>query len=205
VQRAEIPLEQRKPIAVAICSLALLGAIFTLGVSIGRRTASPPAPAHAGDLAALDAQARTTAPAHPEPPPSKATAPALEAPAKPEPVRVASIVPAPPAKVATVVTPPPPRALQVPPPPVALTPPPRDLGTYTVQIGATQERGDAARLEGRARSAGLKAYVQEADLGARGSWYRVRVGAFRDRDSADRFRKDVERELRVAAVVMPAR
>jgi len=31
----------------------------------------------------------------------------------------------------------------------------------------------------------------------------VRVGAFQDKDSANRFRKDVERELRTAAVVMP--
>jgi len=121
-----------------------------------------------------------------------------------EPVRPASIVPMP-AKAATVVPPAQARRLEVPAAaPVTLTPPPRDLGAYTVQLGATQEKIDAARLEGRARGAGLKAYVQEADLGARGTWYRVRVGAFRDKDSANRFRKDVERELRIAAVVMPA-
>jgi hypothetical protein len=33
----------------------------------------------------------------------------------------------------------------------------------------------------------------------------VRVGAFADKDSAERFRRDVERELRTSAVVMPAR
>jgi cell division protein FtsN len=43
------------------------------------------------------------------------------------------------------------------------------------------------------------------DLGAKGVWYRVRVGAFADRDSAGRFQKDVERELRSPAVVMPAK
>src|SRR6266852_2415781 len=36
-------------------------------------------------------------------------------------------------------------------------------------------------------------------------WYRVRVGAFADKESAERFRRDVERELRTSAVVMPAR
>src|SRR5439155_836937 len=45
--------------------------------------------------------------------------------------------------------------------------------------------------------------VVEANLGPKGTWYRVRVGAFQDKDSANRFRKDVERELRTAAVVMP--
>jgi hypothetical protein len=33
----------------------------------------------------------------------------------------------------------------------------------------------------------------------------VRVGVFTDKDSAERFRRDVERELRTSAVVMPAR
>ena len=72
-----------------------------------------------------------------------------------------------------------------------------------MQVGASRERGEAARLEGKARGAGLKPYVVEANLGLKGTWYRVRVGAFRDRDSANRFRKDVERELRTAAAVMP--
>jgi cell division septation protein DedD len=74
-----------------------------------------------------------------------------------------------------------------------------------VQIGASQDRSDAARLESRARGAGLKPYALEANLGAKGTWYRVRVGAFRDREAANRFRLDVERELRSAAAVMPAR
>jgi cell division septation protein DedD len=210
VRDAELSLEKRKPIALAVCAFLLLGVIFTLGLLIGRKTAALQPPVQfGGDLALLDAQARS-----PATPPARPQAPAKTEPAgsarspepaeKVEPVRVASIVPAPP-KAATIVPPAPVRPVQVPSPaPVALTPPPRELGEYTVQLGATQEKTDAARLEGRARGAGLKAYVQEADLGARGTWYRVRVGAFRDKDSANRFRKDVERELRIAAVVMPA-
>jgi cell division septation protein DedD len=89
--------------------------------------------------------------------------------------------------------------------PVALTAPPRDPGAFTIQIGASQDRTEAARIEARARGAGLKPYVVEANLGAKGTWYRVRVGAFHDRDAANRFQKDVERELRSAAVVMPTR
>ena len=98
------------------------------------------------------------------------------------------------------------RPLQVPAPAAApLTAPPRDVGTFTVQVGASQDRGEAARLESRVRSAGLRPYVVQANLGAKGTWYRIRVGAFRDKDAAARFRKDVERELRMAAVVMPTR
>ena len=208
---AGLSLEQRRPIAVAVCAALLLVGIFTLGLLIGRKTAALQPPVHAGgDLALLDAQARgpASAPARPATSAKAEGSGALRTPElveKAEPVRIASIVPAP-AKVATVVPPAAARAVQVPAPSAAvvLTPPPRELGQFTVQLGATQEKTDAARLEGRARGAGLKAYVQEADLGARGTWYRVRVGAFRDKDSANRFRKDVERELRVAAVVMPA-
>ena len=121
---------------------------------------------------------------------------------KPEPVRTASVVPSP-ARQPTVV-PPPERALQVPPATAAqLTPPPRELGNFTVQVGALRDRGDAVRLEARTRGAGLKPYVMEANLGAKGTWYRVRVGAFRDKEAANRFRLDVERELRSPAAVMP--
>ena len=86
-----------------------------------------------------------------------------------------------------------------------LTSPPKDVGNFTVQIGASQDRADALRMENKARAAGLKPYVVEADLGARGTWYRVRVGVFKDRSAADDYRRDVERELRAPAVVMAAK
>ena len=60
-------------------------------------------------------------------------------------------------------------------------------------------------MESKARAAGLKPYVVEADLGRKGTWYRVRVGAFKDKAAANRFRTDVEREMRGPAVVMASR
>jgi len=120
---------------------------------------------------------------------------------KPEPLRTASVSFTRPATYRRTAS----RAgMQVPPAAAAqLPPPPRELGNFTVQVGASRDRGDAARLEARARGAGLKPYVMEANLGAKGTWYRVRVGAFRDKEAANRFRLDVERELRSAAAVMP--
>ncbi|HUJ24734.1 MAG TPA: SPOR domain-containing protein, partial [Myxococcales bacterium] len=85
---------------------------------------------------------------------------------------------------------------------VDLNPPPKDTGAFTVQVGASQDRADARRLQQKAQAAGLKPYVVEADLGSKGTWYRVRVGAFADKDAATRFKKDVEREMRTTAVVM---
>ena len=86
---------------------------------------------------------------------------------------------------------------------VVLAAPPRNLGRFTVQFGASQDHGEAQRLEARARLAGLKPYIVEARLGSKGTWYRVRVGAFSDKDAASEYRRDVERELRVTAMVMP--
>jgi len=207
-ERRQFSLDDRQVVGVGICALLLFSGVFALGVLIGKKTAPVAAPAPEG-LAALDAQAhrpeakpapRPEPAKAPDPPPAtKAVAPALVE--KPEPVRAATLVPPPPRPA---VIPPPPRPVQVQAPaPPPLAPPPRDPGEFTVQVGASQDRGEAARLESRVRSAGLRPYVVEAKLRGKGTWYRIRVGAFRDRESAMRFRKDVERELRTAAVVMP--
>ena len=209
-EKVEVSVDGRRAIALAVCALLLLGTVFSLGVMIGRKAASMQgSPDLADDLAALDARAHhadlpAKAPASaPQTAAMPAGVPAADRPQgaqKPESVR--TVVASTP-RAATVV-PPPPRALQIPPAAMApLTPPPRDVGEYTVQVGASRERGEAVRLEGKARGAGLKPYVVEANLGPKGTWYRVRVGAFQDKDSANRFRKDVERELRSSAVVMP--
>ncbi|MFL5396937.1 MAG: SPOR domain-containing protein [Myxococcales bacterium] len=97
------------------------------------------------------------------------------------------------------------RTAEVAPPQTAVLPaPPANLGKYTVQIGATQDRAEAHQMVIRVSMVGHRPYVMEAKLPGRGLWYRVRVGAFADRAAADQYRRDVERELRTAAVVMPS-
>ncbi|HTO96501.1 MAG TPA: SPOR domain-containing protein [Myxococcales bacterium] len=199
--RRQFSFDDRQLLALALSALLLVSGVFSLGLLIGRRSAAraPEAGSGASQLAALDAQARRPQ-AAPAPGPAKPPPPAA-------PLAAPSEVP-PPVRSATVIPPPPPPAAVATPPasaPPALAPPPRELGAFTVQVGASQDRGEAARLQGRVRTAGLKPYVVEARLLGKGTWYRVRVGAFPDRESATRFRKDVERELRLAAVVMPAR
>ena len=212
-EKVQIFLDDRQVIALAVCALLLLFGVFSLGILLGKKVNSPQPAARPADLASLDAQARRSDPppatpkptSHPDARPAAAPAEVARPEKAPPPVQAAAVI-APAARQTTVVPAPPARPVQVAPAvPVALTPPPRELGNFTVQIGASQDRSDAARLESRARGAGLKPYVQEANLGAKGTWYRVRVGAFRDRDAANRFRLDVERELRSAAAVMPAR
>jgi septal ring-binding cell division protein DamX len=212
-EKVQVSFEGRQIAALSVGMLVLLCSVFALGLALGRKL-SQEAPRPAA-LSALDAQqSEKVVPAEKPPPAEK------PAPAKPErsaPAKKPEVVhPAPAAETAladtkkdVAVMPPPPReALVVPPPKAsdaglaALTPPPKDLGAYTVQIGASPDRAEAARLESRARAAGLKPYVVEADLGAKGTWYRVRVGSFPDKEKAGRYRTDVERELRSTAIVM---
>ena len=204
-EKLEVSLESQQIAALAFGALVLLCSVFALGLALGRRLAEEaPRPL---ELSALDAQA--TAPEQKKP---VAEAPAEKPARKAEPVRVAAVgqAPAPESsRSETVIPAPPQKTLIVPPPPraqdnraIVLTPPPRNLGAYTVQIGASPDRAEAQRLELKARAAGLRPYVVEANLGAKGTWYRVRVGSFSDKERAGRFREDVERELRASAVVM---
>jgi cell division septation protein DedD len=206
-EKIELTVDDRQVAALAVGALLLLGGMFSLGLLVGMQLARrSPQPVLAGDLAALDAQralareAAASAPAHPVPAPPEdraeqpsavhaEPAPRKEMPAPPGAVSVA------PARTAAV-------AAEA---PSAVPEPPAELGKFTVQLGATQDRLDAAQLAARARAAGLSAYVSEARLPGKGVWYRVRVGAFADKEAADRFRRDVDRELRTAAVVMPSR
>ncbi len=66
-------------------------------------------------------------------------------------------------------------------------------GLYLVQVAALRDPNGAELTWNRmvARNPGLFAgaekRVQQADLGARGTFYRLRVGAFADRDEATSF------------------
>jgi cell division septation protein DedD len=139
-------------------------------------------------------------PAEPVAPPATPVVPsAIPPPARATPVRIA----APPST--TSVAPGPGTAHVTAPQTGALPPPPLDTGKFTVQVGATQDRVEAREMVARFSKGGLRPYVAEARLAGRGLWYRVRLGAFVDRAAADQYRRDVERELRTPAVVMPTR
>jgi cell division septation protein DedD len=173
--------------------------MFALGLLVGMQLARrSPQPALAGDLAALDEQRAHAQRSAPEPLVARLAPRSDEQTVRPE---AKKEVPPPPSTVNVV----PARAVAVKPEPPNMPEAPADQGSYTVQLGASQDSADAAQLAARASAAGLKAYVAEARLPGKGVWYRVRVGGFADKESAERFRRDVERELRTSAVVMPTR
>jgi cell division septation protein DedD len=208
-ERVVVSLDDRQVAALAVGALLLLAGMFALGLLVGMQVArrsSQPAPL--GDLAALDEQRAQSVraasstlerkPAVPAAQPESAGArdvtPLASTAVRVDPAPAKKELPAPPAAMAVA-----------PPEPDELPAPPKNVGKYTVQLGALQSRAEALQLVTRSSVAGLRAYVAEAKLPGKGVWYRVRVGAFSDKVSAERYRRDVERELRTSAVVMPAR
>jgi outer membrane biosynthesis protein TonB len=141
----------------------------------------------------------TAANAPPETPSKPAAAPAASPPAPP--------VPAPRKRIAAAALPPRPAATQ---PPVALvapsatetasTPPanvapaetlakPIAGGSYLLQIGSykSQDEAQSAWHAFQAKHPVVGGYqqdIKQVDLGDKGTWYRLRIGAFADKDAA---------------------
>ena len=99
----------------------------------------------------------------------------------------------------------PPRALNaasapVTPKPVAVTAPATASGSYVLQIGAYNSQGDADaawknyQAKHAALLSGYAPNVQQADLGDKGTWYRLRIAGFANKDVAsalcDRLKTD---------------
>lgn len=114
---------------------------------------------------------------------TKATSPPqqrpVDQPATPAPAPQAPATPAP-APQPQTQTPP----AEQPVTPTAPTPAPTGVGGFTVQVRSSPNEADAKAAVASLAAAGFEAYVVRADLGARGVWYRVRVGRFESREDA---------------------
>jgi cell division protein FtsN len=119
------------------------------------------------------------------PPPAAKPAPKPAAPSAPQvatgaPRQLGSAIPAP----ATMA--PPPAAKPAAAPAAAAAP----AGAYVLQIGAykSQAEADTAWKTYQGRHAallnGFSQNVQQADLGAKGTWYRLRIAGFANREGA---------------------
>jgi cell division septation protein DedD len=76
-------------------------------------------------------------------------------------------------------------------------------GGYQLQVSSfrTQAEGEAFAEQLRAR--GHKAYVLEARVPGRGTWYRVRVGPFPTQHAATQYRATFEAKEHVVPFVVP--
>jgi cell division septation protein DedD len=146
--------------------------------------AAEPAPAPAQQQLAAVAPAPQAAPAAPPPAPAAAPAPAAD----PQPVA----------------------AIPTPKPKPAPAPAPAAPSKYVVQVGSKQNQTDAlatfADMQQKYPSllASYRPMVQKANLGAKGIWYRLRIGPIADKSAANKLCGELKSQGHPDCLVMAA-
>ena len=70
-------------------------------------------------------------------------------------------------------------------PPPSVAPASAATGSYIIQVASVQKMDGAQDLMGRLSKGGYPAFVEKTDLGSKGVWFRVYVGPFASKSSAD--------------------
>ena len=79
-------------------------------------------------------------------------------------------------------------------------------GGYQLQVSSFRTQNEADTFSGQLRARGHTAYVVEAHVPGRGTWYRVRIGPFTSQHTAASYRSGFEgREHVVPFIVPPAK
>ena len=68
---------------------------------------------------------------------------------------------------------------------------------YTIQVVSVRNFDKALGVVRKLRNAGFQPYIKNADLGARGKWYRVRVGHYRDKAEAQKALSDMRARIQL--------
>jgi cell division septation protein DedD len=77
-------------------------------------------------------------------------------------------------------------------------------GGFTVQVMSAKDQASSQAAADRLASHGAEAYVMRADLGARGVWYRVRIGQFSTRAEAQAAATRLRSSGRIqSAIIVP--
>jgi DedD protein len=74
-------------------------------------------------------------------------------------------------------------------------------GSHVVQVASFRTPEDARALKNKLAQKGYGAFVQKADLGSKGTWYRVMVGPFDGVDAAARTAERLKAEYHLSALV----
>ena len=126
--------------------------------------------------------------------PQKQEKPFQSLPAKPAQPKPAPVPEKPAVNIKPVAKPKPKPAIQTkaarpPKPEIAAKPvakPTDHKGRFAIQIAAVQDARNAEKLVTQLRKKGYRAYQIRSEVAGKGVWYRVRVGAFKDRTEADK-------------------
>ncbi len=77
-------------------------------------------------------------------------------------------------------------------------------GGYQLQVSSFRTQGEAQGFSDQLRARGHKAYVVEAHVPGRGTWFRVRIGPFQTKNAVSQYRTGFEaREHVVPFIVTP--
>jgi cell division septation protein DedD len=75
-------------------------------------------------------------------------------------------------------------------------------GDYTIQVSSFRSADQASELKGRLSKKGYAAYVQSVELSDKGTWHRVRIGNYRDKEGAERVAGGLRSQESLPATVM---
>jgi cell division septation protein DedD len=75
-------------------------------------------------------------------------------------------------------------------------------GGFQLQVASFKDPADAAKLVEDLRRRGHRAYSQAAQVPERGLWHRVRIGPFKSKFEANRYKVEFERSERVSPFVV---
>ena len=87
--------------------------------------------------------------------------------------------------------------------PSSTTAPAGHEGGYQLQVSSFRTTNEANGFADQLRARGHKAYVQEATVPGRGTWFRVRVGPFTTQHAAAAYRTQFESKEHVVPFIVP--
>lgn len=207
VTRTQRRIERKQLVLVVLLILAVAGVSFCLGILLGRQQGRLEAIV-AEEASGLPTVAQVKAPPMPA---DQASAVVQERltfydnlpKGKQAPLGSGINLPPEPAVVAAS-----PREQQVKPPsptvktaPAPAAPPSTPAGDFVVQVASYKSGEEAKKLATRLASYGLATFVEKADLGAKGVWYRVLAGPFASRENAEQASGLLREKERLSALV----
>ncbi len=212
VTRSQRRIERKQVVLVAVLILAVAGASFFLGVLFGQRGGS--APGFAVDIEKTKQPVLTkVVPLPPPPPLLEAVTEKTEKLTfydnlpKGSQAPLGSGINLPPEQkkpVAEVQQNDVVKAAALPAEPTPKPAPEQVASTdnaFVVQVASFRTREDAGKLADHLKVYQLKTFVESADLGAKGVWYRVLTGPYASRESADQTAKLLQEKERLSALV----
>lgn len=92
-----------------------------------------------------------------------------------------------------------PVAEKLPPPPPE---PAKQQGKYTIQVGSYPTAEEAATAVDQWKGKGYDTLMTIGEIPNKGTWYRVRIGRFKDRDEANRFLQKLRQKEKADGLVV---